>query len=280
MKKHLFKFPSLLILSFIISCSPKELPEKYGQADTKLYLGKGTNQPLIVGLGGSEGGNMWASDYWKNTREQFIENGFAFLALEYFGGSKTPQQLDRISIDSIHSTITKIAQHEQIDENKIILIGGSKGAELALLMASKFPTIKGVVSIVGPHATFPALTFMANTSSWTHLNTEIAFVPLPWSATGAALKNDLREAFTIMLKDSVAVENAAIKVEAINGPILLMSATKDEMWPSTEMSDQLITRLKQNNFPHSYKHIAIEGDHRAPLAHFDSVLHFLNKHYQ
>ncbi len=28
-----------------------------------LYLGSGKNQPLIVGLGGSEGGNAWSSNY-------------------------------------------------------------------------------------------------------------------------------------------------------------------------------------------------------------------------
>ena len=50
-----------------------------------LYLGKGEKQPLVVGFGGSEGGNAWSSDYWKKTRDQFIERGYAFLAIGYLG---------------------------------------------------------------------------------------------------------------------------------------------------------------------------------------------------
>ena len=51
-----------------ISCS-NDLPENYGQVQPILYLGEGEKQPLVVGLGGSEGGNPWASDRWKPTRE-------------------------------------------------------------------------------------------------------------------------------------------------------------------------------------------------------------------
>jgi hypothetical protein len=37
------------------------------------------------------------------------------------------------------------------------------------------------------------------------------------------------------------------------------------MWPSTEMSEAMMQDLKANKFPHAYKHIAIEGNHSAPL---------------
>jgi dienelactone hydrolase len=244
---------------------------------TQLYLGPGKNQPLIVGLGGSEGGNMWTSDYWKKTREQLIDSGYALLALEYFGGKKTPGQLDRISIDSVYKAIMSASRNPQINPEKIVLIGGSKGAELALLLASKYPNINGVVSIVGPNASFPALTVMATTSSWVHQSEEVPFVPLPWSATGAIIKNDLRKAFTIMLEDSTAVKKALIKVTEINGPILMISATQDEMWPSTEMSNSIMKQLEENNFKYDFKHIAIEGGHKAPLNHFDTIINFLNK---
>lgn len=56
-----------------------------------LYTGNNVKQPLIVGIGGSEGGNAWASDYWKKTRDEFLAKGYAFLAVGYFGSKGTPK---------------------------------------------------------------------------------------------------------------------------------------------------------------------------------------------
>ena len=61
---------------FFIAFSSVMAIKTYGQETLKtsnvesvLYLGNGRCQPLIVGFGGSEGGNAWTSDYWKKTRE-------------------------------------------------------------------------------------------------------------------------------------------------------------------------------------------------------------------
>jgi hypothetical protein len=49
-----------------------------------------------------------------------------------------------------------------------------------------------------------------------------------------------------------AVKKTEIEVENINGSILLISGIKDDQWPATEMSDQIVKRLQQNNFKHYY----------------------------
>ncbi|TAH06743.1 MAG: hypothetical protein EAZ13_08295 [Sphingobacteriia bacterium] len=71
-----------------------------------LYTGENSNQPLIVGLGGSEGGNAWASSRWKKTRDAFLENGYAFLAIGYFGCQGTPKILNKIAINDVYNAIT------------------------------------------------------------------------------------------------------------------------------------------------------------------------------
>ena len=48
----------LLAALFVAGCGTADLPENYSNVESRLYLGKGENQPLIVGLGGSEGGNV------------------------------------------------------------------------------------------------------------------------------------------------------------------------------------------------------------------------------
>ena len=269
----------LLAALFVAGCGTADLPENYSNVESRLYLGKGENQPLIVGLGGSEGGNAWDSDRWKKTRDRFIDQGYAFLALVYFGSKGIPDQLDRISLEAVHKAIVEVASNPKINHNRIAIIGGSKGAELALLLASYYDDITCVVALVPCHAVFPALTMSASTSSWMHRGEEVPFVPMPWKAVPSAIKRDLRLAFEIMLEDKDAVEKALIKVEDINGPILLISAKKDEMWPSTEMSELVIARLKTKNFQHPYQHIAIEGGHIDVLDHFDSVFSFLYKNF-
>lgn len=247
--------------------------------ESKLYVGDGVNQPLIVGLGGSEGGNAWTSDYWKKTRDQFIEKGYAFLAIGYFGAKGTPDKLEKIAIEDVHYAIEVAKKNKKINKQKIAIIGGSRGADLALLLGSYYDDIKGVVAIVASNVTFPGNTNHFTTSTWTYQNKELPFVPVNDEAVPYLMKNDLRGTFEAMLQDSIAEEKALINIEKINGPILLISATKDEISPSTPMAEKMITRLKTYNFKHKYEHIAIEGGHSAPLKHFDLVFKFLETNF-
>ena len=84
--------------------------------DSRLYLGVRAKQPLIVGLGGSEGGNAWDSDYWKKTRDEFIAKGYAFLAIGYFGGKGSPDTLNKISINQVHDAIMVATKNKKIDK--------------------------------------------------------------------------------------------------------------------------------------------------------------------
>lgn len=262
----------------IMSFDTETLPEKYGQVGTVMYAGELDRQPLIVGLGGSEGGNAWVRPRFKPIRDSFLEQGYSFLALAYFGGRDTPSGLDRISVEGVYQAIMDAAQDPRINEDCIAVIGGSKGAELALLLASHYPEIKAVVGVVPGHAVFPAHTIAMNTASFALHGEPLPFVPVPWSAVPALIKRDLRGAFEAMLANEKAVEAAAIAVENINGPVLLLSATHDEFWPSMEMSNAIVERLREKRFRFAVEHVAVEGDHEAPQARLDVVDAFLKEH--
>lgn len=284
MKKFFFILSILIVAGIltiiIVAGGTADLPENHGKVQSILFVGVGENQPLVVGFGGSEGGNAWASDRWKLVREKFIKNGYAFLAVGYFGAESTPEQCDRISIEAVHQAIVEATKSPKVHDNRIAVIGGSKGSELVLLMASHYTDINCVVALAPGNCAFPALTVGASTSAWTYQNKEVPFVPLPWAAVPSLITRDLRSAFEISLKDKEAVEKARIRVENINGPILLVSAKKDEMWPSTEMSNEIVERLKAKQFRHAYEHIADEGGHTEVLDYFDTVLDFLEKNFK
>jgi uncharacterized protein len=256
------------------------LPPHHGKVQEELYVGGGASQPLLVGLGGSEGGNAWSSDFWKAQRDEFIDDGYAFLAIGYFGREGIPEKLDRISLEGVHDAIARAAAHTQVDARCIVLIGGSKGAELALSLAARYPDIGGVVAIVPSQAVFPGITDAMTTSSFTWRGEQLPFVPVPWSTTWPLLGGDLLRVSEIMLEDAAAVERAAIPVEAINGPILFVSATRDEFWPSRAMSDAMMRRLDERQFPFVHEHVAIEGGHTEPVKHFDRIEAFLDAQFR
>lgn len=248
--------------------------------ESVLYLGPGKKQPLIVGLGGSEGGNAWTSDYWKPTRDQFIAEGYAFLALGYFNADGTPDTLNRIAIDDVFQAIQKAAGHKQVNKRKIAIIGGSRGADLALLMGTYYKEIDCVVSIVGSNAVFPGHTNHFTTPCFTYQQQDLPFVPVNAAAVPYLMARNLRGAFEAMMQDTAAVQRAAIPVENLHGPVLFLSATQDEICPSTPMATSMMDRLTANHFPHPFEHHAIEGRHAAPLQHFDLIFTFLDTHFK
>jgi uncharacterized protein len=249
--------------------------------ESKLYISdSSSNRPLIVGLGGAEGGNAWASDHWKTTRDEFLKKGYAFLAIGYFKAKGTPGMLDRISIDQVHDAIAEAAKNPGINKGRIAIIGGSRGGDLALLTGSFYKDIRAVVAIVPSHVSFPGNTDHFTTSSWTYEGKALPFVPVSEAAVPSLIKHDLRSTFEIMLKDTVAEQEALIKIENINGPVLLISATHDEICPSTPMCDKMIKRLEEKKFVHHYEHIAVEGTHTAPLKEFGKVFEFLEKYFK
>jgi uncharacterized protein len=276
-EKLKLSFVVLLLSTSSISFSQTTLTTP--NVESVLYLGEGKNQPLIVGLGGSEGGNAWTSDYWKKTRDQFIEKGYAFLAIGYFKAKGTPDTLQKIAIEDVHNAIIEASKNRNINKKKIAIIGGSRGADLALLIGSYYKDIICVVGIVASNVTFPGNTNHFTTSTWTYQNQELPFVPVNDEAVPFLMKRDLRGTFEAMLKDSVSESKAFIKVENINGPILLVSATKDEICPSTPMSEKMIERLKSKKFKYYFEHIPIVGGHGEPLKHFDLIFKFFEAHF-
>ena len=259
---------------------PRPLPENHGNVDAKLFLGRGNNQPLVVGFGGGEGGNLFASDFAKTAVDGYVSSGYAFLAIGYFNAPGAPKELDRIALEGVHKAIQVAANNPKVNGRCIAVMGGSKGGELALLLASYYPDIKAAIGLVPGNAVFMALTSTADTSSFSLNGESLPFVPVSESAVPffSDPNRHWRRAWEEMLKDTAAVEKAAIAVERINGPILLVSARRDEMWPSMEMSEDIARRLAKHNFPFKFEHVVIDGSHNDVYAHPALSENFLRTH--
>ncbi|MCW4468660.1 hypothetical protein OGH69_06785 [Flavobacterium sp. MFBS3-15] len=274
-------FSTLLFIAFsltsLTSFSQEKIPVK--NAEAILYTGNGANQPLVVGLGGSEGGNAWASDHWKPIRDEFVAKGYAFLALGYFGCEGTPPLLDKIAIDEVHAAIASAAAHPKVNGSKIAVIGGSRGADLALLLGSYYNDISCVIGMSASHAVFPGHTQEFNSSCWAFGGKELPFIPVNNEVVPFLVKGDLRGTFEAMLQDADAEQRCLIKVENIKAPVLLLSADADEIIPAVAMGDKMMARLTANDFKYPHEHIIYKGGHAEPTKHFDVVFAFLEKHF-
>ena len=283
-KWGVFSVSFVLLLLFVYmyyvveSFDTVTLPTNHGQVKTELFLSGGTGQPLVVGLGGAEGGNGWAGPHGAKQRELLKKNGYAFLSVAYFGEDGTPATLDRIAIEGVHQAVMAASKNSQINQSCIAVMGVSRGGELALLLASHYSEYKSVIGIVPGSSVFAAINDAMTTPGFSHHGESLPFVPVPWSATPQLLSGDLRGAFEKMMLNTDAMEAAAIKVENISGPVLLISGTQDEQWPSMEMSESLMIRLEESGFPYAKFHIPLEGGHNEHHDNFDKVILFLDQH--
>ena len=86
--------------------------------------------------------------------------------------------------------------------------------------------------------------------------------------------------FQSSMQDEAALQRAATAVEKINGPVQFESASRDEMWPSKEMADAMMQRLKANGFRHPAEHLVVQGGHGEPLDEFPKMEAFLEAHFK
>ena len=164
--------------------------------------------------------------------------------------------------EGFEAVFDSIATNPELKDKRIVVWGGSKGAELALLLASKFDQINGVISMTPSSVAWAGLgpnTWSGNqVSSWTYRGEQIPFVPYVPFDFRTIVDNQFLEVYTLSLKQTDLVEAATIKVENINGPILLISGKEDLMWPTFQMGETIIKRLKDKSFPHWFRHFSYE----------------------
>ena len=182
--------------------------------------------------------------------ERLASYGFATLALAYFGCAKLPVCLQEIPLEYCEKAIDCAAAHASIDPNRIALWGGSRGAELALLLGSIIPSrIRAIVATVPSSAIYGSI--QSETPAWTyrgaplgpnapfpklHLNTQVGQKP------ESALA--LTPYFLEGMNDRAAFAASLIPVENIQCPLLLVSGEDDQMWPSSIFAGQIAERLR------------------------------------
>ena len=218
-----------------------------------------TSLPAVLVLGGSEGGIN------RDRATLIASHGYAALALAYFGIAPLANELDRVPVETIDRAVEWLASQPSVDRRRIAIMGGSKGAELALLAASHNRAIRAVVAFAPSSVVFQSITQQpSDTSSWTEHGHDIPFAP--YVASDAYSKSHrLVDLYNPTL--DAAPPATAIPVEKINGPILLLAGREDALWPSATMAAQIVERAKRMHFTYAVTNLTFDeaGHHVANL---------------
>jgi uncharacterized protein len=222
--------------------------------DTKYYPPSGEQGNVaIMFLGGSGGG---IPKYFGV--EKYAAKGYPCIIVGYFRTKNTPDYLEMIPLEYFEAAIKKFKSYPEVGDKKIVLIGQSKGGELVLLLASRYKQIEGVIARVPGSVVFHGIG--GPSSSWSYKGKPLPFVPRYEPFDNSKISHGRWiERYKLTLTQTEAVEKAAIKVENINGPVLILTGKEDTAWPSSQMGEMIVKRLKENYFPHWYKHFAYEN---------------------
>jgi pimeloyl-ACP methyl ester carboxylesterase len=214
--------------------------------------------PAVVALSGSGGG---VPSWWGNL---LAPHGIAVLAAAYFGIESLPSTVCEIPVETVEAAGEWLRRRPEVRGGRVGLVGGSKGAELALLAAATFPDLFGPVAAIAPQSVawfgFDPTgqdTTVSTRSSWTVDGHPVPFVrPVPgveFERTELGLRSVGIYAAALEQDDAVAA--AAIPVERAAGPLLLLSGGQDAACPSTLMAHAIHERMTAHGRSADVRHL-------------------------
>lgn len=215
-----------------------------------------THKGVIVCYGGSEGSPNFRS------AQQLAEQGYETLAVFMFGMKNQPKTLSKIPLEQFEDVLNYI--NKNINDNKPITVySGSKGAEYALNLASKYDAINNII-LQSPSAyNFSGLDFQNPGSSWTWKNKEFPYIALNNVSFTTVFPNVILPniistpiSFKPMYVQAIANDknrdDKLIPTSEIKANALLISGEDDQVWPSYDMS-KTILKEKPNFMMYSSK---------------------------
>lgn len=201
-----------------------------------------TPRPGVLLLGGSEGG-------LPDTLEAGLlaSRGYPTLALAYFKAPGLPDQLANIPLDYFANALHWLSHQPGVDAKHLVVSGGSRGSEAALLLGAHYPNLVHAVIALSPSNVALSGCPGCSQPSWTLHGKPVPSAQQygPTSANPAAV----------------------IPVEDINGPLLLACGGVDQVWPSCPMANAILRRLRAHRDPDS--HVLLSYPH---ASHYIDVL--------
>lgn len=208
-----------------------------------------TSNGVIVTFGGSEGG----CNYFQAI--DLAQNGYEVVALFFFGQENQPQLLNKVPIDFFDEFLV-YAKDRNIDTETLTLLGGSKGAELSLLLTNYYDEIDNAILYAPSSYVFQGLDFQNQASSWTYQGKELPYISFMESSPqslfqmfSAMIFNypiSYREQYETAVQNSENASDAVIDISNFEGNIIMFSGDDDAMWHSSVMAQEIYNQNQTN----------------------------------
>jgi pimeloyl-ACP methyl ester carboxylesterase len=227
--------------------------------------GDGGKHPGVLVLGGSEGG-LGLPDL----AVLLASHGFTTMSLAYFGVKGLRSTLQNIPVEYFGRALEWMRACPETDPTFVGVYGASRGAEAALLLAATYPQVKAVVARSPTNVRWEGVTAkgLPGGPAWTYRGKPLSYIPnrIPlWFAA--------RYTWDFMVGDPVRLTplfmydwglfgdtgSVEIPVENIHGPVLLVSGTDDQIWPSSLMAARLMERLRQHRHQYADENLSYDG---------------------
>lgn len=217
--------------------------------------------PGVLRLGGAEGG-LRIGD-----AEAIAAEGYAVLALAYFGIEGLPADLEEVPLEYFGRAIEWMQRSPYVDSTRLAVVGLSRGSTLALLLPTVYDDFDAVVALAPSHVVWQSAYLdwdrYAVRSSLSHRGEALPFVPYDFSNEAAAAGCTAEAAacapmYTHSLNQHDRVRAALIPVERIGAPVLLLSGKSDKVWPASAMSDLVVQQLAAASYPYEVRHVAYD----------------------
>ncbi len=207
---------------------------------------------FVVVLNGSSGGVP------EGPAHRLAEHGLTTFALGYFGAHGLQPALVDVPIERLQRGI-ELFRARFAGGRPVGILGWSKGAELALMLAARLGDAVGPVVAVAPsHVAWfglepfrpdqPTADRRSSQSSWTQRGVPLPFLPFFADVAPLFTPDGFRtDAFFDLRRYKPAdVDAARIRVEEATGPLLLLSGDDDHQWPATTMAGEIVKRMEEH----------------------------------
>ena len=205
-------------------------------------------RPAVLLLGGSEGGLGGGA---KQMALSLQEEGFTVLHLAYFGAPEQPDALERIPLELFDQALEWLKEQPGVDPGRLAVVGASKGAEAALLVATRRSDLSAVVAGMPTNVAWNGIDWARNGqslySSWTASGEEVPTMPFSdWNASDGIIS------VYRTIEDPTHRANAdraAIPIERASAKIMLVCGEAETMWPACPMSRMIAERSAERSGP-------------------------------
>ena len=216
--------------------------------------------PAVALIGGTTGAAAMEPE-----AALLASRGYVAMVIGYMGLPGLPATLCEIPVEVLAAGIRRLATAPDVDSARLAVLGASVGTEGMLTALAGIPDlpVRAAIAVAPSSVVWQALAEgrPPQKPSWT-----LAGAPLPYLRMhGERLLPELikvellahlsrhprpralhlRASYAAALADEQASERAAIPVERIAAPLLLLGGEDDQMWPSAAMVEAIVRRRQQ-----------------------------------